>query len=675
MWYFVVVFALLIGLVVCQGMYVLYRALVRPFISPEADHLQSPLWKVLLTSSFPLLSAVMPCHWRCSLGHSLNALQHFLLLFLMVVVLEAQLQPRTVAMEMLAFFAASLVACTTQPLYNTAFSWHATEFTESITAEEFLAPPPPDYRLSFYINPDRDNDRDDDEKKQKGTRASFSRRRSSVRRKRSVLIIAPEDEEELASDHSDMSLPDIASPQEEETIDALYEDSDGDTIPAFPFPQATAAAISSEETTGSTSADTVMVCGIDADFGIDFGGALSGLLEEEFAAHEQHDDAKPSVFALFDALDNDDEIWNEAVQPTRQAADVEEVVGGGAAPLAQPRPHRFSDKLLLAVQELAGDSEKPKSTEPTTAGRSVEAALQLFDEGVVAQQLETGVGTDGKRLVLTTEDFEHVAQGNDVTDEDAFNFFDLDDDKVDGTASPTEQVADDAAALALFVPDDAIQEVATKRQRPNLPDGVMPPEYLKHLVDQHTAGAEGAAVTFLDEILHDESFAAHATAEELAAVRARDLGRHHLAVEGLMEDAFSHGREAFEAIEREKEERIRKALEPEAIEPWIVQTDGVLIVETLRTRQFEATIALAAWCVVLLICVYAALNSVPASNVCDGSRAQHYWAALLVDILMQAATVAAAYSYQLMIVSDTEVLPSELHPYSGQQRALCRRGV
>lgn len=606
-------------------MYVLFRLLWSPGVAAEDDVavLCAPQWRSLLISASPYASAMLPCHYQCCLGHSLFALLHFAVFFLLIIAVEYQLQPRTATMEGLSFLVAALIASCLQPAFNVSFyHWRAADEVVVVEADDFV--------------------RGEDEK--------------TTTRRRSVYIIAPED---LRAD--DDMHHDIKKAAAEDDMEALYDDSDGDDLPVFPMPMAAA---SSEDITGSATGST-------GEHMVDMAAFEVHMLDdfETFdRERSQHPNVAGTVFDLFDNIDRDD--W---VPPTPAAR--------------RDASDGVPTKLLEALAMMEEAEQQPgNAAADSTAGRlqqppaiDISDALTLFHDGLDALRFETGVDSTGAVLVpVGLQDFDDVDGA--ARHAAALTFFD--DDSDDGNVVAEDAPAD-VAHRSLFAPDDTGGGVAATllRVRPQLPQAV-PPEYLKHLVDAcgHSApvACQSAALadnTFLDDVLEEESLLATGDAEQIEAARRRAHATHDAALEALQEQQFAEGRGLMLQLEAEREERVRKALEPAVFDPWVHLGDGVLEVEIVSTRHGAATVAIVISCVALLVVLYHVLQrSDTNQRLCGTSHTQnHYYAALLIDVGVQVVAVGALYAYRHMVASELDLIPSELHPYNGQQRARCRQ--
>jgi hypothetical protein len=136
MWPLLIALAFFITVFSLQALYVAYHAYFHTEINLDTQDV--PLWRSLLLS-MPYAALFVPCHYRCALGHTLNALLHFLVHMIFVLTFRVTIaKDATVLTQILLFVIAAMIACSYQPLFQLAFYWSTPMTTSIADAEDII---------------------------------------------------------------------------------------------------------------------------------------------------------------------------------------------------------------------------------------------------------------------------------------------------------------------------------------------------------------------------------------------------------------------------------------------------------------------------------------------------------------------------------------------------------
>lgn len=380
----VYIVGLLIVYVCVQCLYVGYRTMYKPNI---ADHNSSTsVWRALLIASSPYASACLPCGYKCALGHTLHALQHVLLVVLLVVAVASQLQLRSTATRFIGLSVAALVAVITQPIFNMLFYASRVGDVYEVNSAELLA---------------GRSEASCEKLEQDASPATRSKRRSSV------YIVDPLEERQDGTTSEDAL-----------DINALYEDSDdADGSPIQPLFLPT----SNEEVSSKTGSCTDPGPHEDLPMHLTFGDFAD---EENFGAREANGAAtlqqQRSIFDMFEELDEGDGSIADGPQ-----------TGGMHDP----------DKVLAALVclDFSDASEVPRGHVTTTGAAAqritdfdrIAESFDRYESEIEQLKFETGVHEDGEPMFAFPADFESRTSGRSpmvdfdtpVEDQDARRMF------------------------------------------------------------------------------------------------------------------------------------------------------------------------------------------------------------------------------------------------------------
>lgn len=308
----------------------------------------------------------------CCIGHTLQLIQHILLLVLLIVAMETQLQLRGFAMKLIGLSVAALIASMTQPVFNVCYYWFVETEAYEIDAKTFME--------------QRDAELQRLRAAESEKKLVQERRRS---KRRSVYIIEPSPEP-----HAPHARP-ANQPYREKPLDIndLYVDSD-DEIPPF-LPQ------SNEEVssrTGSSSSFAAPAGEEDVAIKFDMFGDF-----DEFGGADQPAGGGGTVFDLFDDLDCDEMPVEASPEDHNPAKLMEALECMDFEANFNPQPSHLQTK---DKEKVAFDFDR------------MAAAFENFEEELKHQQLETAPGSVFAQLSDTSEnpfdDFDAPLEDNDA---------------------------------------------------------------------------------------------------------------------------------------------------------------------------------------------------------------------------------------------------------------------
>lgn len=624
MWPLIFIVAFIVICLCVQGVYVGYRYYYRP----DINHLNptAPMWRVLLMSGSPWACAVLPCCYKCCIGHTLHAAQHLLLLALLIIAMESQLQLRGAATRFVGLGVAALVAILTQPIFNYFFYTYQIHDSYDVDAAAFVA------AREAALKEER-------ERREAEAIASASAQRK--KRRSTVYIIDPTTEDKNSfPQEDDTTLDDVMD------INALYEDSEDNGENNNNFAMFLPTSNEEEMSRTGTSSTGVPVEAEDEfeplimTFDDDFAD-MSAAPDAAAAKIEQQPSAsapqgghphEKSVFDLFDEMDNSDEMTADPAEPQ-----------GGLH-----NPDRMLEALIgldfvepTSMQRGGGATTVDGTTNNGWDFDRMAEAFGRYEHEVEQQRFETGI--DGKGGA-------------------AFSFA-VSDDETSLFDTPME----DEDARRLFAP-------TPNRSGPPVPPARAPPAHMKTMIDQSRSGGmtlSAGAVTmrgFLDAVLED----AERDDSEPPPIA---MQRHEVEQRQFIDKHEGEG--WTELLDQAAQEwKVVLALAPNNGEMTAVDiNDGILNVTTLSTVHSYVTIGYAVSCIVLLAILYGVLNRPNADDVIcgeDTDMSLQVLYGLIMDLVVQCIAPLLVYLFRVLQSDDLNEMVWELHPYNGEERLTVR---
>lgn len=698
LWSAFIPIALFLMLLFVQGLYVGIRVLIWnskvrkvPLFVPE--------WRSLILVA-PYLAALFPCHFRCMLGHTVNALLHYVVLLCILVLIASTLPGATMTVRALFYFCSAIVATFHQPLFNYLFYWYSVENTELADAKQLLE--------------------DEELRTQKRIQRRLTKLGKSLNATSDGTSSGGDDAAktngatQLTSSHTKML-----------TIEDLYEISDDENaVVPFSIHGSDGADDDHDDRHsslwGSTTPQEQVIdkMGVSAvTFSLQKSASRSRPRYTNPAPVDDEFTAAAATFAVFDDMDRDD--W----QPV----------------FIKRTDEELERKRLEAISKIGGADEfvcEDVTDENKSAYRRAEEALiaafehSAFGDEVVFEQesVEEEPAPHQLQSLPTLNfgvDFLDDPNAGDVFD--MFHALDASDDDTRRSVkeSSVAQRANDRV-LAAFEDEGfaarqlhasftvAVEQAPQRRQPPPLPKLPEPPRYLKYMnsarslmsksdhqnssfrdliiatprsevastiasmvtvVEQQRAFELAPPRTFLDDVLEDLTNSSEGSQpDDLRSMQKNErvaiaLHLAHLEAEDERERQFEAAQEQLREME---EKMIEEIMNPApADDPFVSAMDGTLVIETIATRHFLATAVLVVLALLFSIVLYVVANTTQVSkHICQGTL--HIEIAIGIDIGVQLLSIPLVGMYRRGFVSGSvdDSVFSELHPYDGQRRLL-----